>query len=53
MILTVLFWLLWLLCIIGLFVPDSAPYVVRGRWAVLLILIGILGFHCLANPMQK
>jgi hypothetical protein len=52
MILTVLFWILWLLAVIGCFVPDG-PNVVKGRWAVLLILLGILGFTALGNPLTK
>lgn len=43
MFLQILFWILLILCAIGAFTPDS-PFVLRGRWAVVLILIGILGF---------
>ena len=52
MILTILFWLLLLLCLIGTFTPEG-PYVLRGRWVVVLILVAILGFHVLGNPLSK
>lgn len=54
MILTILFWLLLLLCAIGVFVPDGAsPYIGRSRWVIVLILITILGFKVLDNPLTK
>ncbi len=40
------FWILLILCGIGVFVPDgTSPFVSRGRWVVVLILIAILGWH--------
>lgn len=47
--LTIIFWLLWVLCIIGVFIPDSPtnPWPTRGRWIISLILFGILGFKVL------
>lgn len=45
MVLMVLFWILLILLVIGVFVPDSqSPFVPRARWAIVLILIGILGW---------
>jgi hypothetical protein len=52
MILTILFWILWLLCIIACCVAES-PFVSRGRWVVALIMIGILGFKLLGDPTAK
>lgn len=45
MVLMVLFWILLILLVIGMFVPDaSSPWAPRARWAIVLILIGILGW---------
>lgn len=45
MVWVILFWLLFLLCVIGLFVPDAnIPGGSRGRWIIILILIGLLGW---------
>ena len=52
-VLTVLFWILLILCIIGAFVPDAAwPFVSRGRWVIALILLAILGIAVFGNPMN-
>lgn len=54
MVMTVLFWILLILLFIAALVPDSvSPYIGRGRWIVLLILITILGLHCLGNPITR
>lgn len=54
MILTIIFWILWLLSVIGLFIPtESYPKVVRGSYAINLVLIGILGFKSLGDPLTK
>lgn len=46
MVLQILFWILLILCAIGALVPDIAsPYIGRGRWIIVLILIAILGLH--------
>jgi hypothetical protein len=46
MVLTVIFWVLLVLCAVGVFVPDTSPYR-RGFWAILLIEIAILGLKVL------
>jgi len=51
MILVVFFWILWLLCVIGFFVPES-PFISRGRWIVILILLGILALKVFGNPIH-
>jgi hypothetical protein len=48
-ILVILFWLLLILAIIGVFVPEQ-PFIVRGRWVVLLILLAILGIKVFGFP---
>lgn len=46
MVLEVLFWVLLILCVIGLFAPESwGQNVTRGRWVVFLILFTILGLR--------
>jgi hypothetical protein len=47
--LAILFWILFILSAIGAFLP--APWERPSR-AVLLILIGILGFKVLGNPIS-
>jgi hypothetical protein len=51
MVLTVLFWILWILCVIGCFIPES-PFISRGRWVVILLLVGVLGLKVLGSPMH-
>lgn len=54
MVLQVLFWLLLLLCVIGAFLQDSlSPFLVRGRWVMVLILIAILGYVVFGNPIHR
>ncbi len=43
--LPIIFWLLLLFWLIGAFLPDSNPYLVRGSKAVLIILFAILGYY--------
>ena len=44
MVLQIIFWVLLILCFVGVFVrEEGAPLVNRGRWVVALILILILG----------
>lgn len=54
MILIVLFWILFLLSVIGIFSdgPNSPVWVGRGSRVVLLILIGILGLKVFGNPIS-
>lgn len=50
-VLTVLFWILLILCMIGAFIPDTAwPFIGRGRWVIALILFAILGIAVFGNP---
>jgi hypothetical protein len=51
MFLMVLFWLLWILAVIGCFIPE-APFITRGRWVVALILLGIIGYKVLGDPTK-
>ncbi len=54
MVIIILFWILLLLAFIAALVPDSvSPYVGRGRWVIILLLIAILGWHELGNPFTK
>lgn len=54
MVLQVIFWLLLLLCAIGVMVPDAqSPYIGRGRWVIALILIAIIGLKVFDNPLTK
>ena len=47
-----IFWILLILTGISVLVPDSvSPYLTRGRFVVVLILIAILGFY--AIPIHK
>lgn len=48
--LAILFWILFILSILGCFAEQ--PWVVRPSRLVLLILIGILGFKVLGNPIS-
>lgn len=50
MILTILFWILVILCVVGYFIPD--PRFVRASNGVLLLLIIILGWKVLGSPLQ-
>lgn len=50
MVIVVLFWILLILLAIGALIPDTtSPYLGRGRWGVVLILIAILGYW-VRNP---
>lgn len=49
MVLVVLFWILLILAIIGVFVPEQ-PFITRGRWVVTLVLLGILGLKVFGAP---
>ena len=53
MILQILFWILLILSAIGIFAPDTYPNIHRGRFVVTLILLGILGYFVLNNPLHK
>lgn len=54
MVMQVLFWLLLILCVIGVFVPDeNKPYIGRSRIGIALILIAILGFKVFDAPWAK
>ncbi len=50
MFLFILFWILWTLWLLGLFIPLN-PQLSRAHDGLLLVLIGILGFKCLGNPL--
>lgn len=52
MVLTICFWILWLLWIIGFFVPSS-PLVSRGHGVIGAILIGILGYRLFGSPLDR
>lgn len=46
MVLEILFWILLILAALGAIVPDSAsPYLTRGRWIIVLVLLAILGLR--------
>jgi len=49
MILTILFWILWFLWLIGCFFPLTGPHQ-RGHDVVL---VGILGFKVFGSPLDK
>jgi hypothetical protein len=50
-VLTVIFWILLLLALIGAFVPDAtSPYIGHARWVIVLILLAILGIAVFGNP---
>lgn len=53
MVLEVLFWLLLILTVIGIFTPDSTDraYLPRARFGMLLIPIAILGLAQFHNPL--
>lgn len=54
MFLTILFWILFILCAIGAFVPDANfPGGSRSRWVIMLILIGVLGYAVFGNVLNK
>ena len=45
MILEVVFIVFFILCALGAFAPDATyPWAARGRYGVLLLLVGILGW---------
>lgn len=48
--LAIIFWILWVLCLIGIFIPHSPsrPWLPQLNQGVALILFGILGFKVLA-----
>ena len=39
----IFFWILAFLWLIGIFVPDTVPYAVRGRGLVVLAMLILLG----------
>ena len=48
MVLEILYWVLLILCLIGVFVPETppyGPYFARARWVVVLVLFVILGLR--------
>lgn len=53
--LTLLFWVLFALCLIGAFLPPAAPNSPRYAWhprlntIVLLVMLGILGYKALPH----
>lgn len=51
MILTIIFWLLIILAVLGSF--SNEPRYVRASTGVLLVLIGILGWKVLGNPFTQ
>jgi hypothetical protein len=51
-VLQVIFWILLLLCVLGIFAPEGNPWVLRGRWGIVLILIAILGLAVFGNPVS-
>lgn len=54
MVLEILYWVLLILAIIGVFVPDTAgPYIGRSRWAVVLILMVILGLRVFNSALLR
>jgi hypothetical protein len=54
MVLMVLFWILLILCFIASLCPDSmSPYLGRGRWGIVLILLAILGLKVFDSPLAK
>jgi hypothetical protein len=48
--LAIIFWILWVLCFIGVFIPPAPerPWLPQLNTAITLILFGILGFKVLA-----
>ena len=50
--LVIIFWIFWILCLIGVLAPVSGPYWTRGSWVLALLLIGILGFKLFGNPIH-
>lgn len=53
MVLEVIFWILLILSAIGAFLPETTAYVVKSRFAIVLVLLGILGLHAFHNPLSK
>jgi len=51
MILLIIFWILFLLAALGCY--SNEPRYVRPSAAVLLVLIGILGWKTLGNPFTQ
>jgi hypothetical protein len=47
--LAIIFWILWALCLIGVFIPPSPerPWLPQLNTGICLILFGILGFKVL------
>jgi hypothetical protein len=52
--LAILFWILFILCCLGL-IPSNEkyPWIITPRFVILLILIGILGFKLLGDPTKQ
>lgn len=50
--LQLLFWIVWFLCLIGLFTPIS-PATNRPVGVIVLVLTGILGLLVIGNPIHK
>lgn len=51
----VLFWILFILAVLGVFASNSSPeraWLIRPSYGLLLLLIGILGWKTLGNPLQ-
>lgn len=54
MVLTILFWILLILCFLGAFAPDTAyPWAPRGRVVIILILLAILGLKVFDSPLAR
>lgn len=51
-VLNILFWIFLILAIVGVFVPEKPdqPFIARGRWVFVLILLGILGLKVFGFP---
>ncbi len=53
MVLEVIFWILLILSVISAFLPDTWPYAIKSRFAIILILLAILGLKVFGNFMSK
>lgn len=51
--LEILFWILLILSVLSAFLPDDRPYTIKSRYAVVLILIAILGLNQFAKSLFR
>ena len=50
--LAILFWVFLLLSVLGAFAPSGSPWLVNGRYGMLLVLILLVGLKVFGSPLR-